>query len=89
MVEDQWGDDHTGSTVMHELGHSLGLSNTDFDGIDSARYSFRSYTSVMNYDAPRAFYGFSSESGPRTFDDWGYLDEHMFTPSTSAVTVDG
>ncbi|WP_226039012.1 hypothetical protein [Natrinema sp. DC36] len=89
MVEAQWGDDHTGSTVMHELGHSLGLSNTDFDGIDSARYSFRSYTSVMNYDAPREFYGFSSESGPGTFDDWGYLDEHMFTPSTAAVTVDG
>ncbi|MFA9417807.1 hypothetical protein [Natrinema sp. HArc-T2] len=86
MVESQPGRDHTGTTVMHELGHSLGLSNADFEGIDSTRYSFRRYPSVMNYNAPRDYYGFSSGTG---YDDWEFLENHMVTPATSFVTVDG
>ena len=89
MVESQPGRDHTGTTVMHELGHSLGLSPADFDGIDSTRYSFREYTSVMNYNTPRDYYGFSSSGGPTSFDDWDSLENHMFTPATSFITVDG
>ncbi|QCS41690.1 hypothetical protein [Natrinema versiforme] len=88
MVESQSGRDQTGSTAMHELGHSLGLSNTDFEGIDTDEYSFSSYSSVMNYNAPRDYYGFSASGGVGDFDDWGYLDDHMFTPATSFVGSD-
>ncbi|WP_254524827.1 hypothetical protein [Natrinema caseinilyticum] len=88
MVESQPERDETGSTVMHELGHSLGLSNADFEGIDSTEYAFWRYRSVMNYNAPADYYGFSGGS-LTGFDDWEYIDDHMFTPSTSAVTVDG
>ncbi|ELY67819.1 zinc metalloprotease [Natrinema versiforme] len=88
MVESQSGRDQTGSTAMHELGHSLGLSNTDFEGIDTDEYRFSSYSSVMNYNAPRDYYGFSASDGSSDFDDWGYLDDHMFTPATSFVGSD-
>ncbi|SEW09231.1 zinc metalloprotease [Natrinema salifodinae] len=89
MVEDQARPDATGTTVMHELGHSLGLSNTDFEGVDSREYRFWQYPSVMNYNAPADYYGYSSGTRSADFDDWAYLDEHLFTPSTSQVTVDG
>ncbi|WP_222917693.1 hypothetical protein [Natrinema sp. SYSU A 869] len=89
MVEAQSGRDETGSTVMHELGHSLGLSNTNFEGIDTDQYSFASYTSVMNYNSPPDYYGFSAGGLFNEFDDWGYIDDHMFTPATPFVTVDG
>ncbi|QCW02837.1 hypothetical protein [Natrinema pallidum] len=88
MVEAQPGPGETGSTVMHELGHSLGLSNGDFEGIDTDQYSFASYTSVMNYNSPRDYYGFSAGGFFNEFDDWAYIDDHMFTPATSFVSDD-
>ncbi len=60
-----------GPTFMHELGHGLGLNTDDFDGIDSYKYQFSMYRSVMNYNAPHDFYGYSD--GP-LFDDWGHID---------------
>lgn len=60
-----------GPAFMHELGHALGLSENDFDGIDSEKYSFIEYRSVMNYNSPPDFYGYSD--GP-LFDDWAHLD---------------
>ncbi|WP_226007509.1 hypothetical protein [Natrinema salinisoli] len=87
MVESLPGRDRTGSVVMHELGHSLGLSSADFEGIDTDRYSFSSYPSVMNYNAPGEYYGFSAGDGSDDFDDWSTLDEQLFTPSTSSVSV--
>ncbi len=87
MVEDQPGRHETGSTAMHELGHSLGLSNRSFEGIDSDRYAFSRYPSVMNYNAPSDYYGFSTGGGYRNFDDWGYLAQHLFTPDTTDVSV--
>ncbi|WP_049899497.1 hypothetical protein [Natrinema sp. J7-1] len=88
MVEAQSSPAETGSTVMHELGHSLGLSNGDFEGIDTDQYSFASYTSVMNYNSPRDYYGFSAGGFFNEFDDWAYIDDHMFTPATSFVSDD-
>ncbi|MDF9744000.1 hypothetical protein [Natrinema salsiterrestre] len=87
MVESLPGRDRTGSVAMHELGHSLGLSSADFEGIDTDRYSFGSYPSVMNYNAPGEYYGFSAGDGSDDFDDWSALDEQLFTPSTSSVSV--
>jgi len=65
---------------MHELGHSLGLVGV-FDGIDSGKYTFEEYPSVMNYNTPGGiwypitFLGYSSSG---VFNDWGYLQEHGF-----------
>ncbi len=60
-----------GPAFMHELGHGLGLNPSDFDGIDSHKYQFSMYRSVMNYNAPHDFYGYSD--GP-LFDDWAHID---------------
>ncbi|MFA9502663.1 hypothetical protein ACERIM_07755 [Natrinema sp. H-ect1] len=88
MVEAQPERHETGSTAMHELGHSLGLSNGNFEGIDSDQYAFAQYPSVMNYNAPSDYYGFSTGGGDRDFDDWGYLGESLFTPDTTSVAVE-
>ncbi len=72
----KWSSDATmGSAFMHELGHALGLDNSIFDGIDSEKYSFNRYGSVMNYNAPffkgGEFYDYSN--GP-PFNDWAHLN---------------
>jgi len=88
MVQQYDQADWTGSTVMHELGHSLGLVPNAFGGIDSETYSYSEYPSVMNYDAPYDAYGFSTGGASiYDFDDWGYIEDHMYTPSTYAVSV--
>ena len=63
--------EYLGSTFMHELGHGLGLNSNDFDGIDSYKYSFSEYRSVMNYDAPYNFFDYSD--GP-PFNDWEHIN---------------
>lgn len=72
--------DEVGSTFMHELGHTLGLDFGDFDGIDTWDFDFDDYPSVMNYDAPNDYYGYSTGPDSSTnYDDWGHLDleEHL------------
>ncbi|GAB3689473.1 hypothetical protein GCM10028857_24860 [Salinarchaeum chitinilyticum] len=82
-------EDYTGSTVMHELGHSLGLYSSTFNGVDSYRYDYWEYPSVMNYNAPGDAYGFSNgDASIYDFDDWGYIEDNMYTPPTYAVTVE-
>lgn len=67
------------SIFMHELGHCLGLLSSTFEGIDSHKYSFSQYRSVMNYSSPADFCNYSS--GPQ-FDDWEYLEnEGFFLPA--------
>jgi hypothetical protein len=58
---------------MHELGHSLGLHT--FDGIDSIKYTFEEYPSVMNGNSPSDYLGYSSSG---VFSDWAYLENHGF-----------
>ncbi|AGB17330.1 hypothetical protein Halru_2755 [Halovivax ruber XH-70] len=83
LVADDSRSDATGSTVMHELGHSLGLTNRDFGGVDSETYSFAEYPSVMNYNAPLDHYGFSDGSnGPLDHDDWATIERDWYTPGT-------
>jgi len=66
-----------GSAFMHELGHGLGLNCEDFDGIDSDKYSFSEYRSVMNYNNPSlTTYGgefFNYSEGP-PFNDWEHIN---------------
>lgn len=71
VVAGMWSPVQAGSVFMHELGHGLGLSEDDFDGIDSKKYSFSEYRSVMNYNSPHDFYGYSD--GP-PFNDWAHLN---------------
>jgi hypothetical protein len=64
------------NTFMHELGHSMGLGSHLFDGIDSTKYTFNEYPSVMNYNSlDVSSLVYSSEEG---FDDWGYLENNGF-----------
>ena len=73
--------DVTGTVAMHELGHSLGLRSTTFDGIDSERYSSREYPSVMNYNYPVRSYGYSTGgSSANDFNDWKHLRNNLYTP---------
>lgn len=71
VVAGTWTSVGAGSVFMHELGHGLGLSENIFDGIDSNKYSFSEYRSVMNYNRPYDFYNYSE--GP-PFNDWAHLN---------------
>jgi len=73
LVESQ-GLEQSGSILMHELGHSLGLGG-DLDGVDSRSVSFSQYRSVMNYNSPDTFFGFSdgSDSVEGTY-DWQLIE---------------
>jgi len=68
-----FGDHFTGSTFMHELGHSLGLTHHP-DGPEAI--SFDRYPSTMNYNKPNDYYGFSSgEASGEDIDEWnGIMD---------------
>nr|WP_275690781.1 hypothetical protein [Halorubellus sp. JP-L1] len=63
--------------LMHELGHSLGLSATRYAGIDSHAVPYDDYESTMNYNSPWEAVTYSSSGA---FDDWAYLDKHMYAP---------
>jgi hypothetical protein len=58
------------AVLVHELGHNMGLLDCVFDGVDSREYAFEEYRSVMNYNRPGDYYGFSR--GP-PFNDWEFL----------------
>lgn len=66
--------------IMHELGHSLGLTSDEFEGIDSEEYRWVEYTSVMNYNSQyhleKLVY---SNAAP--FNDWKYIEDHPYRPS--------
>jgi hypothetical protein len=70
--------------LMHELGHALGLSNADYEGIDSYDVPHDSYVSVMNYNAPWGTLGYSSGA---PFDDWAYLEANMYSPPVLAGSL--
>jgi hypothetical protein len=75
-----------GDTVMHELGHALGLRETVHEGIDSTAVPFSEYPSTMSYNRRGNVYQFSDGThGPDDFDDWGYLALNMTVPNTSAL----
>lgn len=75
------------STVLHEIGHSIGL-DPRHDGIDDFEFSFEEYPSVMNYNSDTVVEPFAFSSGdahPDAPSDWDIverrLDDHVPRPS--------
>lgn len=76
---------------MHELGHTLGLFNEVFPGIDNqscvfpfikGRVIYRNYQSCMNYQYAWRILDYSDGSqGKNDFDDWSHLDLKFFQNS--------
>ena len=61
------------SSVMHELGHSIGITPWEFGGVDNYSKVWRDYYSVMNYDVQynTDLLDYSDGShGPRDRNDW-------------------
>lgn len=80
-----WQEHLTGSTFLHELGHSLGLSHHP-GGADTR--PFESYPSAMNYNKPNDFYGFSAgNSSTDDIDEWAEISEGLAEtiPDTSEL----
>jgi len=65
------------SILMHELGHSVGITADTYEGVDSENVWYRIYESVMNYNAPEDAVGYNA-GGP--FDDWRFIEENLYTP---------
>lgn len=76
---DDYPIDNQALVFMHELGHSLGLLPSDFEGIDSEEYSFREYRSVMNYNV--ADHEELVYNSGEPFDDWQHIAEEIYTPT--------
>lgn len=88
VVAGSEGPERTGHIFMHELGHSIGLEPSDFEGIDSTEISFHKYPSVMNYNAPVGSYGYSDgTNSDQDFDDWGHIEGTLYTPFTEDLTL--
>jgi len=66
----------TAAVFMHELGHSLGLDPTIFDGIDSDKYTVDEYPSVMHPKGINT--GILRYSAGGVFNDWAYLENQGF-----------
>jgi hypothetical protein len=76
---------------MHELGHTLGLFDDDFGGIDNEScntpwmkgyWIYRNYKSCMNYRYAFQLVDYSDGShGRNDFDDWNNIDLTFFKDS--------
>ncbi len=69
-----------GTVFMHELGHTVGLRSSVYDGIDSWRFHDE-YPSLMSYWTlwtRSNFYNYSDGTNHEDdFDDWGYIREKL------------
>lgn len=94
LVETRPADGVIPATVAHELGHQLGISGTDFSGVDSDEYTYQQYSSVMNYNcrhhqnpAVKQDCGVVEFSSSGSFDDWEEIESSFpeTTPSTDQL----
>lgn len=86
LVEDNRDEEVFSATLMHEIGHQVGLWPDAYEGIDSTNVTFTAnYESVMNYRSPSDFLGFSSSE---PFDDWEYIEENYAENQASTSRVD-
>lgn len=65
--------DELSRTMAHEIGHSLGISPGDFDGVDSTEYSSTEYNSIMNYNVQELTF-----STAEPFNDYEHMAEQNF-----------
>mgnify|MGYP006287659235 CR=1 FL=1 len=73
----EYQDGNFAGTFVHELGHSLGIDDDDYAGVDSYTVSAAAYPSVMNYnyaDSPLKL----SRGG--AFDDWEHINDSQINP---------
>ncbi|KAA0001642.1 MAG: hypothetical protein FE048_05175 [Thermoplasmata archaeon] len=80
------------SLFMHELGHTLGLFEFVFDGIDNEScnapwlkgwWIYRNYKSCLNYRYSFSIINYSDGThGKNDFDDWGNIDLTFFQNSS-------
>jgi hypothetical protein len=68
------GSSYESSAIAHELGHSLGILGSDYEGVDSRDVPASEYRSVMNYNnwTPVTF----SDGAP--FDDFDHMADQEF-----------
>jgi len=67
----------SGATLMHELGHVLGL-DPSYPGVDSDAVPLDDYPSVMNYNADQVYYRYSNGTASDVdVDDWSIVDDHL------------
>jgi hypothetical protein len=69
-------------TVMHELGHMIGMTNIDYEGIDTTKKSSEEYTSVMNYNKPDTLQYSEGE-----INDWEFIDLAYKTNTVKNDTI--
>ncbi|QLH81696.1 hypothetical protein [Halosimplex pelagicum] len=83
---DQSRSDVTTPVVMHELGHVLGIYAA---GVDSHEFDHDEYPSVMNYNAPATFLGYSDgTNGDDDHDDWAEIGAGLaYQPYTDPYQV--
>lgn len=75
--DEEFVDGSTSNLISHELGHSFGLSNDDYEGIDSTDVPEHEYDSVMNYNADITQVKYNTGE---PFDDWDYIEDEQYTP---------
>ena len=80
LVGGTWKDQFVGHTLMHELGHTMGLWPWKYVGIDG-RLPIETYPSVMNYNVGQECWNniewcFVFSDGPG-FDDWDYIERGL------------
>lgn len=83
--DEDWIDGVPAHLIVHELGHSLGLNNRVYEGIDSKDVSKQEYDSAMNYNSDVTQVEYNTDE---SFDDWDYIEANQYTPDVDVDEID-